>query len=127
MKLLLDTHVFLWAVGNKQLSKAAASAFLDPENTLHLSAASYWEISIKLSLGKLDLMPSWQVRFDQEIAANQIQWLEITKQHCWQVSVLPFLHGDPFDRLLIAQAQIEGMTLMSADSQIQRYSVPILW
>lgn len=127
MKLLLDTHAFLWAVNHKGLSATATRAFLDPANGLHLSAASYWEISIKLSLGKLALAPEWRHQFDQEMTVNQIQWLPITKDHCWQVSQLPFLHGDPFDRLLIAQAQLEGLTIVTADQQIRRYAVSTLW
>lgn len=127
MKLLLDTHAFLWAVNHKGLSATATHAFLDPANELHFSAASYWEICIKLSLGKLALASAWRQQFDQEMTVNRIQWLPITKDHCWQVTQLPFLHGDPFDRLLIAQAQVEGMTILSADGQIRQYAVSTLW
>ncbi len=127
MKLLLDTHTFLWAVDRQGLSPAATQAFLDTDNELFLSAVSYWEICIKLSLGKLTLSPDWRQLFDQEMAANQIQWLPIEKEHCWQLTQLPFLHGDPFDRLLVAQAQIEGMTLLTTDAQIGNYAVTTLW
>ncbi len=126
-KLLLDTHAFLWAVTGQGLSLAATRAFLDPASRLYFSAASYWEICIKLSLGKLALAPDWRQQFEQEMTINQIQWLPIMAAHCWQLTQLPFLHRDPFDRLLIAQAQIEGMTLLTGDSQIHLYSVSILW
>lgn len=126
-KLLLDTHTFLWAVTGQGLSAAATTAFLDTANRLHFSAASYWEICIKLSLGKLALAPDWRQRFEQEMKINQIQWLPIASEHCWQLTQLPFLHCDPFDRLLIAQAQVEGMILLTGDSQIHQYPVVTLW
>ena len=126
-KLLLDTHTFLWAVAGQGLSAAATTAFLDTSNRLYFSAASYWEICIKLSLGKLTLAPDWRQQFEQEMKINQIQWQPITPEHCWQLTQLPFLHRDPFDRLLIAQAQVEGMTVLTGDSQIHHYSVATLW
>jgi PIN domain nuclease of toxin-antitoxin system len=127
VRLLLDTHVFLWAIDGQELSAPATEAFLDTNNQLFFSAASYWEICIKSSLGKLTLSPAWRQLFDQEMLANQVQWLPIEKSHCWQLLQLPFLHRDPFDRLLIAQAQVEGMTLLSSDAQFQHYAVTILW
>jgi PIN domain nuclease of toxin-antitoxin system len=123
----LDTHAFLWAVTQQRLSAAASQAFLNPANDLYLSAANYWEICIKVSLGKLALAPDWRQRFDNELVANQIQWLPITKEHCWQLTQLPFLHGDPFDRMLIAQAQVEGMTLLTSDARIREYNVATFW
>ena len=127
MNVLLDTHAFLWAIGGKGLEATARRAFLDRENTLFLSAASYWEICIKASLGKLQLAPNWTQRFEQEMLTNQIRWLPIQKEHCQQLMTLPWLHRDPFDRLLIAQAQAEGMTLMTADGNIRQYAVATLW
>lgn len=126
-KLLLDTHTFLWAVAGQGLSAAATTAFLDTSNRLYFSAASYWEICIKLSLGKLTLAPDWRQQFEQEMKINQIQWQPIIPEHCWQLTQLPFFHRDPFDRLLIAQAQVEGMTVLTGDSQIHHYSVATLW
>lgn len=126
-KLLLDTHTFLWAVAGQGLSAAATTTFLEPANRLYFSAASYWEICIKLSLGKLVLAPDWRWQFEQEMTTNQIQWLPITPDHCWQLTQLPFLHRDPFDRLLIAQAQVEGMILLTGDGQIHQYAVATLW
>jgi PIN domain nuclease of toxin-antitoxin system len=127
MKLLLDTHAFLWAISGAGLSVAAQQAFIEPENSLYLSAASYWEICIKSSLGKLVLSADWRQKLDDEMAANQILWLPVEKEHCQRVVSLPFLHGDPFDRMLIAQALCESMTLVTADGNIKHYPVPILW
>lgn len=127
MRILLDTHAFLWAIRKDGLSKSAEHAFLSADNELFLSAASYWEICIKVSISKLDVIPNWQSRFGEEIVVNQIQWLPITQAHCQQITILPHLHGDPFDRMLIAQALTEELTLMTADAKIQQYPVPTLW
>lgn len=127
MKLLLDTQVFLWSTMQQPFSQSASSAFLDPNNELYLSAASYWEICIKISIGKLTLADNWVRGIEDELASNEIGWLPITKEHCRQLVELPPLHGDPFDRLLIAQALTEKMTLLTADTNIRRYAVPTLW
>lgn len=127
MKLLLDTHAFLRSIVGENMSKAATDAFLDLENELYLSAASYWEICIKNSLGKLELAEDWVKVFDREMLANSIKWLPIEKEHCRGLAELPFLHRDPFDRLLIAQANCEGMTLLTADTNIHQYEIPTIW
>ncbi len=127
MKILLDTHAFLWAANGAGLSAVARDAFLSPQNDLYLSAASYWEICIKVSLGKLTLQPDWRQQFDDEIAINRIHWLPITREHGQRIIELPFLHGDPFDRMLIAQALCENMTLMTLDANIRLYPVPTIW
>ncbi len=128
MKLLLDTHALLWLTqGDERFSVQAEAAVLDTHNALYLSAASYWEICIKYALGKLGLQSNWPSLLDQELAVNQIKWLPIEKEHCQALTALPLVHGDPFDRLLIAQARVEGMTLLTADEQIRRYEVPTLW
>ncbi len=127
MRFLLDTHVFLWVNMPGKLSVAAKTAFLDPQNDLYLSPASYWEICIKVSVEKLVLSDDWPQILDREMTANNIQWLPLTKGHCQQVIHLPFLHRDPFDRLLIAQALYEGMTLITSDAQIHQYHVSSLW
>lgn len=127
MRILLDTHAFLWAIGKHKLSVDAQQAFLSTENELFLSAASYWEMCIKIGIGKLNTTPDWQVRFESEMVVNQIQWLPIAQSHCQQVTILPHLHGDPVDRMLIAQALVEGLTLMTANAKIQQYMVPTLW
>ena len=127
MKLLLDTHVFLWIVNDGPMSLRARHSFLDQENEIYLSAASYWEISIKVSIGRLALAENWMEVFDREIAANSTKWLPIKKEHCWELLDLPMIHRDPFDRMLIAQALFEDMTLLSADGNMQEYDVPVIW
>ncbi|MCE7983266.1 MAG: type II toxin-antitoxin system VapC family toxin [Caldilinea sp. CFX5] len=127
MKILLDTHVLLWVMTRQNLSIAATSAFLDTQNQLYFSVASYWEICIKVSLGKLALVSNWIDLVDEVIAVNGIQWLAIDKAHCQRLLVLPHLHGDPFDRLLIAQVLAEGMAIMSADAKIRQYPLTTVW
>ena len=127
MKLLLDTHAFLWFMLGENLSQNAQEAFLDTNNDLYFSAASYWEICIKHSLGKLELAGNWAKLFDREMTANTIRWLPIENEHSRGIINLPMLHKDPFDRLLISQARAEGMTLLTADPQIQQYDIPTLW
>lgn len=128
MKVLLDTHAFLWLMqGDARLSSEAGAAFLNPDNELFFSAASYWEICIKQSLGKLGLTFGWQEAIDTELAANRITWLGISRAHCQGLLHLPRHHGDPFDRLLVSQAQAETMALLSADTNIRRYDVKTIW
>ncbi len=127
MKLLLDTHVFLWSITSKRMSAAADAAFLDSRNALYLSAASYWEICIKLSIGKLALPDDWQATADLAMSINGIRWLPIEKSHCLELLSLPHHHRDPFDRLLAAQARAEGLTLLSADANFGRYDVAVIW
>jgi PIN domain nuclease of toxin-antitoxin system len=111
----------------EKLSAQAESAFFNAENALYLSAASYWEICIKHAIRKITLTENWKQRFDEEVAVNQILWLPIEKEHCQALTELPMVHKDPFDRILIAQARFEGMALLTADEQIQKYEVPTLW
>ena len=128
MKVLLDTHTLLWAIQDeKKLSSKARDTFLEPENELFVSMASYWELCIKAGLGKLELAKNWQKTLDDELLENGIKWLAIEKAHCDGIMKLPFLHRDPFDRLLVAQAQVETMTLLTADENIQKYKVKTIW
>ncbi len=127
MNLLLDTHVFLWIVNGGPLSAAARDAFINPDNTIYLSAVSYWEICLKIGVGKLILTDNWAEQFNIEIIANGIRWLPIEQIHCLKLLELPFIHQDPFDRLLIAQALCEKMSLITADNHIIRYPVPTIW
>ncbi len=124
MDILLDTQIILWAInGDKRLTEKKSSVFLDPENALYFSIAGYWEIAIKVSIGKLKLSEQWPKIIQREIQRNYIKLLPITIQHCNCLANLPFYHRDPFDRILIAQAQIEKMTVLSSDSQFQKYSI----
>lgn len=130
MNLLLDTHTFLWVAGRQQfalLPKATREILEDGANTLWLSLASIWELSIKVSIGKLQLTESVidLVQFQQ--AQIGIRLLPITLAHLELIETLPFHHKDPFDRLLIAQAQVENLTVVSIDAAFDAYSVNRLW
>jgi PIN domain nuclease of toxin-antitoxin system len=128
VKLLLDTHTFLWFVEGKEgLSADAVRAILDEGNLLFLSPASYWEICIKLSIGKLALADGWPRLFEREMRRNAIQWLDFKPEHFRGVIALPFLHRDPFDRLLVAQAIHERCALVTGDPWIPRYDVKTIW
>jgi PIN domain nuclease of toxin-antitoxin system len=128
VKLLLDTHAFLWFVeGKEDLSPVALSAIEEEENSLFLSLASYWEICLKLSIGKLMLADGWPRIFEREIRRNGIHWLDLKSEHFRGVIDLPFHHRDPFDRLLIAQAIHERCALVTGDSWIPRYGIKTVW
>ena len=128
MRVLLDTHVFLWLIiGDGRLSRKAKQAFLEPKNRIYLSAVSFWEISIKMSLGKLSLKNGWVRLFEKEMKINTIQMLPIEITHCEQVSKLPFHHRDPFDRMLISQAMVEEMAIVTGDGQFSGYGIPLVW
>ena len=118
MKLLLDTHLLLWWLGNSSLLSAKARELIgDPENTLFISAVSLWEIWLKESLGKLRLPPD----FENRLAAEPFEALPLTARQSRQVALLPWHHRDPFDRMLIAQAQVENLTLLTADEAVVAY------
>jgi PIN domain nuclease of toxin-antitoxin system len=130
MKLLLDTHAFLWFADQQQSAKLPAATHQlleDGNHTLLLSLASVWEMAIKASTGKLDLAePVGQlVRF--QLRANDIELLSITIQQLDLIETLPPHHKDPFDRLLIAQAQTEQLSIVSVDSVLDDYDVKRIW
>jgi len=128
MKVLLDTHALLWLMtDDDRLSETARQTFLDSENRLFFSAASFWEICIKMSIGKLSLKNGWHQTIEREMAVNAIQWLSIEMPHCVEVTKLPFHHRDPFDRLLVAQALVEDMQLLSRDSRLSDYAIERIW
>jgi PIN domain nuclease of toxin-antitoxin system len=128
MRLLLDTHTFIWWDSSPQrLSPKALALCQNPENTLLVSVASIWEIQIKLQLGKLSLnLPLTEVIESQQVT-NNIELLPITIAHVLGLNNLPTHHKDPFDRLLIAQANIEDAVLVSCDSIFAKYPVNIDW
>lgn len=128
MRLLLDTHAFLWFVwDDPQLSTTAKSAIEAEDNLICLSAASPWETSIKVSTGKLSVGQDIEPFFAEHLDRNDIILLPISLAHVGEVSVLPFHHKDPFDRLIIAQSLVEGHTLISADAVFDRYGVTRIW
>lgn len=127
MKLLIDTHCWLWLqTAPERLAKAALDAVSDPANEVFLSAASAWEIAIKHSLGKLDLPLPPHVYVPQRLRENGFSPLPIRQEHALRVASLPLHHRDPFDRLLVAQAQTERLTIVTVDPQIRQYAIVVL-
>lgn len=128
MRLLLDTHAFLfWVYEPTRLGPTALRVLADRDNHVWWSVASSWEIAIKLSLGKLELDgPPGEV-IPTELLRNGFTLLPIEHEHVLAVSQLPRHHGDPFDRLLVAQARAEGLTLVTADGRIAAYDVATIW
>lgn len=125
MKLLLDTHVLLWAAGFPARLPPDARALLeDPNNELVFSAASLWEITIKRSLGRADFQVDARV-LRRGLLDNGYLELSITSEHAVFIDSLPSIHKDPFDRILIAQATVEGITLLTADALVAQYPGPI--
>jgi PIN domain nuclease of toxin-antitoxin system len=128
MKVLLDTHAFLWLLtDDHRLSENAIATFMEPNNALFFSAASFWEISIKKSLGKISLKSGWMQTIKGEMKANSVQWLPIEMVHCAELEQLPFHHRDPFDRMLIGQAIAEGMRVLSRDHRFSDYPIECIW
>lgn len=128
MKLLLDTHTFLWFIeGSLNLSDTARTLIEDQENQRLLSIASLWEMSIKVSIGKLTLGMSISELIEREVYGNAIELLEIQPEHLDELVALPFHHKDPFDRLMIAQSLAENIPLVTKDNAFERYSVNLLW
>jgi len=128
MRLLLDTHALIWfCERNPALSDRARAAMEDAANTRFVSYATSWERAIKLSIGKLQLLVGFDAVFPGVLMANGFEVLPSSFEHFRAVLSLPRHHGDPFDRLLIAQAQIEGLTLVTNDPRFSEYGVPLLW
>ena len=128
MRLLLDTHAFLWFVLNDpQLSAAATALIADPANRIEISPASYWEIAIKIRIGKYALPDPLDVFMERELAVNGFRILHIEPRHTLPLTTLPFHHRDPFDRLLVAQAMTENIPLVSNDSVLDAYPIKRLW
>jgi PIN domain nuclease of toxin-antitoxin system len=127
MKLLLDTHTFLWFIDDDpQLSRAAA-ALIEADNDVLLSVASLWEIAIKVSIGKLTLAEPYATFIPAQLARNEIELLPLQLPHLSMVASLPFHHRDPFDRMLVAQATVEGVPIISIDAAFDMYGVECLW
>lgn len=128
MRLLLDTCTFLWIVGGAtDLSTRAREAFADPANEAFLSAASAWEIAVKHRLGRLPLPEPPDGFVPAQRAAHGLELLAIDEESALHVAKLPDLHRDPFDRILVAQALVGGLVLLTPDDQIREYPVRTLW
>lgn len=128
MKLLLDTHIFLWFIsGSTKLTNYSKDLIENTDNQRFLSLASLWEITIKISLGKLHISIPYEQLIQKHIYDNDIELLNIAPKHLSHILNLPFHHKDPFDRLIIAQAQCEDMSIISSDEQFKKYDTIILW
>jgi len=127
MKLLLDTHTFIWWDSNPNKLSQSLLEFLQNEaNSVFLSVVSLWEIQIKHQAGKLDLAIPLQEIVQRQLA-NQIQLLPVIPEHVFALNKLPNHHNDPFDRMLVAQSIVEDATVISKDSAIKRYPTKVLW
>jgi PIN domain nuclease of toxin-antitoxin system len=128
MRLLLDTHTFLWYVLNDpQLSTAARTLIDDPANDVLIRPATYWEIAIKLSTHKYTLTVPYEDFIRNGIDGNDFAILPIEPRHTAVLVTMPYHHRDPFDRLLIAQATVEGIPILSIDAALDPYGVTRLW
>ena len=128
MKLLLDTHTFIWwADEPEKLSVGALQALEDEGNRLFLSLVSVWEIQIKGQLGKMKLRLPLKELVESQEQANELEVLPITRAHIFALDSLPFYHKDPFDRLLIAQSIVEDVTIVTADPKLSAYPATLLW
>jgi len=127
MRYLLDTHTFLWFINDSQELKEDLKDLLESDVGLWLSTASLWEIAIKNSLGKLELPNSYAQFIPEQLARNDLEILPITPNHINGIINLPFHHRDPFDRLLIAQAIIEEVPIISKDKIFDSYPIQRIW
>lgn len=128
MKLLLDTHTLLWFVlGDASLSATARQLIEDAANSKLVSPATYWELAIKISIGKYALHEPYETFIDRAIRQNGFLILPIESRHTAALINLPFHHRDPFDRLMVAQAMVENLVLVSADAVLDAYPIQRLW
>jgi PIN domain nuclease of toxin-antitoxin system len=122
LNLLLDTHILLWWLSGSRRLHAAARKTIADSARAYVSAATVWEIAIKIALGKLEFRGDMV----EQLAANNLLPLVVTVPHALVAGALPAHHGDPFDRMLVAQAKIESLTLMTQDVRLREYDVPVL-
>ncbi len=128
MNILLDTHTFLWWItDSSRLSEVARNLMSDSNNNLYWSAASSWETAIKYELGRLPLPEKPEIFLPPELNANRVESIPITDEHAFHAGQLPRHHRDPFDRMLIAQARMESLILLSSDSLFGDYDVDVRW
>lgn len=128
MKALLDTHTFLWwAVDDARLSGRVREIISEGRNKIYVSAASMWEIAIKARLGRLDAPGDLEGFIAVQMNTNAFDALDIRASHALHTYRLPLLHRDPFDRMLVAQSQLEGLPILTTDAQIGAYGVEVVW
>jgi PIN domain nuclease of toxin-antitoxin system len=128
MRLLLDTHSFIWwAECQKRLPDSVVEAIKNSDVDVFLSAASVWEMQIKIGLGKLRLSRPLKTVVEEQCTANRIEVLPVHLPHLWAWDQLERIHGDPFDRLLVAQAIVEDLVFVTRDRLLERYPVNVLW
>jgi PIN domain nuclease of toxin-antitoxin system len=123
MRILIDTHIFLWFINNDPQLSPTAKTILESDVDLLLSIASLWEIAIKVSTGKMTLPKPFEIFIPEQLQHNEISILPIATEHLTYITTLPFHHRDPFDRLLIAQSIIEGIPIVSVDAAFDPYKV----
>ena len=128
MRVLLDTHTFLWFItADPKLSSPAQQTLAAGSNQLLMSLASVWEIAIKVGTGRLPISASLDTFIPEQLRSNRIELLPIVMEHTFEVARLPLHHRDPFDRIIIAQAIREGMPLVSADEAFDAYPIHRIW
>jgi len=128
VRYLLDTHAFLWWIADdRRLSSPARAVIEDPDNEIHVSAVSAWEIAIKAGLGRITFQEDPARLIPAQLAANGFVDVPIESRHALGVLQLPLLHRDPFDRLLVAQALAENLPILTADPLVSQYPVPTIW
>jgi PIN domain nuclease of toxin-antitoxin system len=128
MKALLDTHTFLWWItDDPKLSLRVRGIISDGENEIFISAVTGWEIAIKAQIGRLKLPDEPQRFILEQLKINDMKSLPIEMRHALHISTLPIYHQDPFDRMLIAQAQLEELPVLSSDPEFGKYEVTIIW
>ena len=128
MRVLIDTHVFIWWTSDtKKLSSRVYNLLTDSNNRAYLSIISIWEIQIKLSLGKLQMKRKLSELVDNEINGNRIELLPLSLSHIYALSHLPLYHRDPFDRILIAQSMDTNLPIVSIDEKFDAYNIDRLW
>jgi PIN domain nuclease of toxin-antitoxin system len=128
VRVLLDTQAFLWFVLNDaRLSRLAENVIADPAHHVLVSPASYWEVAVKVSVGRYALSSAFEDFWRQGIAGNGFSVLPVELRHAAALSTLPFHHRDPFDRMLVAQAIVEGVPLVSCDAPLDAYAIQRIW
>lgn len=128
MQLLLDTHALIWTCSQAdRLSPRVRALLEDEQNGVFVSIGSFWEMAIKIGLGKLDLGENWAHRLQGFMRDNAVSHLPLRPEHCTELASLPFVNRDPFVRMLVAQAKVEQLRLVSKDARLSGYDVDLVW